>query len=251
MQTSKSIFIDKKSDVGILMLHGFTSAPEQFGELSTFLAGKGFTVYAPLMAGHGTSPKELIKTCPEDWKKSVKDAYLKLKESAQKIFIIGNSFGSNMAFWLANEFKNEPIGIVALGAPVFMRYHKFLVFRLYTYGLIQKYYRKPVRIYRTDYTDMSDEVTYSVMPTKSLREFFNFIKQETIPNLEKINAPVFLAYSDSDPVVHPKSATFIHERIGSDFKKIYWFPSEFHVITADARRAELFNKIFDFIKKTI
>lgn len=251
MQTSKPIFIDKKSDVGILMLHGFTSAPEQFGELSTYMADRGFTVYAPLMAGHGTSPKDLIKTGPEDWKKSVKEAYVELKKKTKKIFIIGNSFGSNMAFWLANEFKNEPIGIVALGAPVFMRYHKFLVLRLYTYGLLQKYYRKPLRLYKADYTDMSDEVTYSVMPTKSLREFFNFIKEETIPCLEKINVPVFLAYSDTDPVVHPKSATYIHEHIGSDLKKIYWFPSEFHVITASARRTELFNKIFDFIKKTI
>ncbi len=96
---------------------------------------------------------------------------------------------------------------------------------------------------------MSDEVTYSVMPTKSLREFFKFIKEETIPNLEKVKVPIFVAHSGVDPVVKPKSATYIYEHIGSVFKRIYWFPSEFHVITADSRRADLFKRIYSFIKE--
>ena len=236
---SQPIFIDKNSKTGVLMLHGFTSAPEQFKELADFFVAKGFTVSAPLIAGHGTSPADLVKTTPEDWKKSVKDAYLELKKKSEKIFIIGNSFGSNLAFWLIKEYNNEPAGLVTLGAPVFLRYHSFILFRLYTYGLVQKYYRKPYRVYKTDYTDMS---------TKNLREFFNFIKNETIPNLEKVKIPTLVAQSDTDPVVKPKSATYIFEKLGSIFKRIYWFPSEFHVLTIDARRAELFQKIYHFIQ---
>ena len=230
------------------MIHGFTSAPEQFKELADFFAARGFTVSAPLIAGHGISPDNLMKTTPEDWMKSVKDAYLELKKKSEKIFIIGNSFGSNLAFWLAKEFDNEQSGIITLGAPIFLKYHYFILFRLYTYGLIQRYYRKPRRLYKADYTDMSDEVTYSIIPTKNLREFFNFIKNETIPNLGKVKIPTLVAQSDTDPVIKPKSATYIFEKLGSSFKRIYWFPSEFHVLTADGRRAELFQKIYNFIQ---
>ncbi len=231
------------------MLHGFTSAPEQFLELSRYFAQKGFNVSAPLIAGHGTKPGDLLKTSAADWQDSVKKAYLGLKKISKKIFIIGNSFGSNLGFWLVREFNNEPAGIATLGAPIFMRYHRFLVLRLYTYGLLQKYYRKPLRVYKTDYTDMSDEVTYPIMPTKNLREFFSFIKNETMPNLGKIKIPALVAHSATDPVVHPKSATYIYEHLGSDFKRIYWFESDFHVITADKRKEELFERIYNFIKE--
>ena len=103
--------------------------------------------------------------------------------------------------------------------------------------------------YKADYTDMIDEVTYPVIPIKCLRHFLNFIKKETRPNLCKIKIPALVAHSDTDPVINPRSATYIYERLGSPFKKIYWFQSNFHVMTVDGRRLELFNKIFDFIKE--
>lgn len=250
MKGGEPIFIDKNSKIGVLMLHGFTSTPAQFKELGSFLAGKGFNVSAPLVAGHGTSPSELLKTSPKDWTKSVLDAYIELKKISKKVFIIGNSFGSNLAFWIAKETENDPAGIITLGAPIFLKYHRFLIFRLYSYGLLQKYYKKPKRIYKTDYTDMSDEITYPIMPTKSTRQFFSFIKNETMPNLEKIKIPVFVCHSDTDPVVRPDSATYIYQHLGSAFKKLYWFESRSHVITDDSKnKPKLFKKIYDFIKE--
>jgi len=249
MKSSQPIFIDKKSKIGILMIHGFTSTPDQFKELSAFLANKGFSVSAPLIAGHGTSPDDLAKTTSKDWKKSVKDGYLKLKKISPKIFIIGNSFGSNLAFWLVKELNNEPAGIISLGAPIFLRYHRFLICRLYTYGWIQKYYRKPRRIYRTDYTDFDDEITYPIIPTKSLRDFLEFIKNETIPNLNKIKIPILVGQADSDNVVKAKSATYIYERVASQFKRIYWFPGKAHVIMSHQKRDQLFEKIYSFIQE--
>jgi len=231
------------------MIHGFTSTPDQFKELGEFLVNKGFSISAPIIAGHGTNPADLEKTNPEDWQNSVKEAYLKLKKISPKIFIIGNSLGSNLGFWLVKEFDNEPCAIVALGAPIFLRYQKFTLCRLYTYGLLKRYYRKPSRIYRADYTDFNDEITYPIIPSKSLRDFFNFIKNETIPNLGKIKIPLLVGQSDSDNVVHPKSATYIYENVQSQFKRIYWFPGKAHVIMSHQKRDELFAKIYSFIKE--
>jgi len=250
MVGAEPIFIDKNSNIGILMLHGFTSTPHQFKELSQFFASKGFTVYAPLVVGHGTSPKDLAKVGKEDWKKSVKDAYLELGKKVQKIFIIGNSFGGNLAFYLACEFQdNHLAGIISLDTPIRLRNQKIIKLRLYTYGWLRKYYRKPQRYYKIDYTDMSDEVTYSVVPVKSLRDFFEFIEEETVPNLNKIKAPTLIAHANVDPVVDPKSATFIHDRLGSNHKIIYWFDSNQHsIVFLGKKRYQLFEKIYEFIK---
>ena len=248
MKGAEAIFIEKKSDIGVLMLHGFSSTPAQFRELAVFLFKNGFNVSAPLIAGHGTCPEDMIKTCPEDWKKSVKKAYLELKAKSKKVFIIGNSFGSNLAFWLAKELNSEPEGIVTLGAPIFLKHHKLLILRLYTYGLLKKYYHKPTRIYEADYIDLNDEVTYPVIPIKSLREFFRFIKKETIPSLNKIKSPILICHSIKDKVANPKSATFIYEHVKSPYKKIYLFPSDAHTIMSGEHKADLFQRILEFIK---
>lgn len=251
MKGGEPIFIDKNSKIGILMLHGFSSTSHEFKDLCPFLAEKGFTVYAPLMAGHGTNPEDMIRTGPEEWKKSVREAYLKLKEKTGKVFLIGNSFGSNMAFWLAKEFDNEQAGIITLDAPVFLRNHKFIVFRLYTYGLFRKFYRKPPRLYQIDYIDMMDEVTYSKIPVRSLRQFLSFIKNETKPNLDKVKIPALITHSSTDPIIHPKSATYIYERIGSETKKIHWFVSNNHAFTVNGGRLDVFQQIFNFIQEVL
>jgi carboxylesterase len=250
MKGAEPIFIDKKSKIGILMIHGFSSTPDEFKELSKYLADKGFTVFAPLLAGHGTKPHDLLKTTAFDWAKSVKEAYFKLKEKTEKVFLIGNSFGSDLLFWLIKELNNEPLGIISLGAPIYLRGHNFILLRLYTYGLIQKFYHKPVRLYKTDYIDMLDEVTYTKIPTKSVRQFLRFIGKEIKPILEKIKIPALVVHCDNDKVIHPESATYIYERLGSSLKRLYWFHSYCHTATEDDHREELFEKIFYFIKDT-
>jgi len=249
MKNVNPIFVDRNSKAGVLMIHGFSSTPDEFKELAVYLADRGFNVSAPLVAGHGTAPKDLMNTGPKDWTDSVRKAYLELKKKSKDIFIIGNSFGSNLAIWLAKEFKNEPSAIITLGTPIFLRWHKFIISRLYSYGFLKKYYTKPPRLYRTDFTDMMDEVTYPKIPTKSLRQFFSFIKNETRPNLGEVKIPALVVHSDTDPVVNPKSATYIYEHLGSEQKRIYWFTSRFHTATVDENRSELFKKISDFIEE--
>lgn len=251
MKGAEPIFINKNSKVGVLMLHGFTSTPYQFRELSDYLSKKGFTVYAPLIAGHGTSPEQMIKTTSKDWCDSVKEAYFKLKKKASGVVVIGNSFGGNLAFWLAKELNNNLIGIISLGSPVKLRYHKIITLRYNLYGRFRKYYRKPMRVYKTDYTDMMDEVTYPVIPVKCLGYFLDFLENETSLNLDKVKVPVLVVQPNDDPVVHPKSATYIYENLGSSFKKIYWLDSKCHVVTNDKMNTELFDKIHHFIKELI
>jgi carboxylesterase len=251
MKGAEPIFIDKNSKVGILMIHGFTSTPHQFKELSIYLADKGFTVYAPLIAGHGTKPEDMIKTTPKDWCQSVKDAYLKLKEKTEKIIVIGNSFGGNLGFWLAKDLNNDLAGIISLGTPIRLKYHWIIASRFRLYGRFRKYYRKPPRIYKMDYTDMMDEITYPLIPVKSLGEFLYFLKNETALNLDKVKVPALVIQPNYDPVVHPKSATYIYENLGSSFKKICWLDTNSHIVTNSKKNIELFQKIFNFIKELI
>jgi carboxylesterase len=251
--------------VGILMIHGFTACPKQFKELADFFSDKGFVISVPLISGHGGCPEDLNKTTSDDWKNSAKEAYLELKQRVDRIFIIGNSFGANLAFWLVREFNNEPAGIVTLGAPIWLKYHNFILLRLNTYGLLRKYYKKPKRVYKNFWAfvkslfiaknkDLSwapiiNSKDMEVIPTKSLRYFLSFIKNDTRPNLHKIIIPIFITHSLADTVAEPKSAEFIYNNIASEIKKLYWFESNRHIIMHDEKRIKLFKKIHSFIKE--
>ncbi len=247
MKGAEPIFIDNHARVGVLMLHGFTSTPHEFKELSPYLSEKGFNVSAPLIAGHGTYPSDLMVTTPADWTESTRQAYIKLKAVSKKVIIIGNSFGSNLGFWLIKEFNNEPVGIITLDAPIFIRNKFWAHVRLYTYGLFKTYYKKSRKMYQTDYIDMMDDVTYSTIPIKSIKDFLRFIKKETMPNLSHINVPILITHATTDPIIHPKSAKYIYKYVKSANKEIYWFVSNNHAFSVDGHRIDVFHRILEFI----
>ena len=98
MRGAEPFFDYKNPEIGILLLHGFTASPYQFRYLRELLANKNLTVYAPIIAGHGTHPEDLKNTTIDDWIQSTEDAYGLLKNKVKNIVIIGNSFGGNFAF---------------------------------------------------------------------------------------------------------------------------------------------------------
>lgn len=249
MKGGEPLFINKESDVGVLQLHGFTSTPHQFRECSQYLVKQGYTVYTPLIAGHGTSPRQLAKTTSNDWTRSVDEALQFLQQHVKYVVAIGNSFGGNLAFWLAHKYPDALTGIVSLGTPIVLRWQRIIYCRVYTYGWLKTYYRKLGRDYKVDYIDLSDEVSYPVIPVSSLREFLWFIRHTTVPTLTSIRVPTLMIQADRDPIVHPKSVQIIHEHLGSDYKKVYWLNGRYHTLPDIDRREEVFHKVDKFIEE--
>ena len=248
MKGGEPLFINMESDVGVLQLHGFTSTPHQFRECSQYFVKRGYTVYTPLIAGHGTSPRELAKTTANDWMRSTNEALQFLRRYVKHVFVIGNSFGGNLAFWLAHKYPGALTGVVSLGTPIVLRWQRIIYFRVYTYGWLKEYYRKLGRDYKVDYIDLSDEVSYPVIPVSSLREFLRFIRA-TVPALKTVRVPTLMIQADRDPVVHPKSVQIIHEHLGSDYKKVYWLNGRYHTLPDIDRREEVFHKVDKFIEE--
>src|SRR3989344_8032828 len=54
-------FFYKRGDTGILLIHGFTSTPQEMRGLGKYLAKRNITAYCPLLKYHGTVVEELVK----------------------------------------------------------------------------------------------------------------------------------------------------------------------------------------------
>ncbi|OGY43857.1 MAG: hypothetical protein A2729_05230 [Candidatus Buchananbacteria bacterium RIFCSPHIGHO2_01_FULL_39_14] len=242
----KSIFYPRGIESGVLLLHSFTSTPYEFSDLARYLAEKDITVYVPTLAGHGTNPDELAKTTALDWQKSAEHSYLFLKQHVKKIYVIGSSFGGNLALYLATKFTNPLAGIVSMGTPIKVRWQKAFKFALYSYGWLKKYQKKRRADYKLMYLDQ-EQVVYPVMPVPSLRRFFNFIKKITIPSLSKIKVPILIIQSSADRIVSPDSAQYLHEHLGSEDKRILWINGSHHALAVDDKRGLIYRAIYRFI----
>ena len=103
MPASEPFFIRKKGNKVVLLVHGFTSSPGEFRRLGNFLARKNLSVYAPLLPGHGTSPERLSLIKYFEWVEFLEMEIKMLEKYYSEIYLVGNSFGGNLALILAEK----------------------------------------------------------------------------------------------------------------------------------------------------
>ncbi|MEI6627554.1 MAG: alpha/beta fold hydrolase [bacterium] len=237
------IFFDSQSEIGVLLLHSFTGCPTIFHPLADFLRAQGFTVYAPLVAGHGTSYKDLEKVTKEDWQNSVEEAYIFLRSKVKHVFIVGDSFGGNLAYDLAHRHQ-DICGVISMSSPITLRWHWLIKFRTMLYGWSKSYYKKPKRHHHPHHE------SYDIIPIKSLREFLSFIEERTMKHLNEVKVPALIIHAPFDPVIHPCSANYIFEHLGSVKKELLWFESSLHGLLDDTKHDELLQIVSNFIHDT-
>ena len=62
-----------ESGVGVLLIHGWTSSPQEMRDLGKHLAGQGHTVLGLRLPGHATRPADLKRMRWRDWLAAVED----------------------------------------------------------------------------------------------------------------------------------------------------------------------------------
>ena len=100
-----------------LLLHGFTGSPFELAHLVAPLEALGCEVALPTLPGHATSIADFRTTFFPDWFRHAEQSYLALKQTHDKVFIIGFSMGGSIALLLAS--RHAPAGIITLAAPLY------------------------------------------------------------------------------------------------------------------------------------
>lgn len=230
------------NETGILLIHGFTGTPSELRPMGKNLSERGYTVYAPLLAGHGTSPEEMDKTTWQDWWVSTLQAYEKMKkEGAEKVVAVGLSMGGTLALNLA---RTKPLtGVVSLCSPIRIQDRKApladWVSPIMPY--LKRRGTKPAHI-------EEHLVPYDRTPLRcvsSLRKLIRHVKR----HLPEIEVPALIVQAVKDETVVPSSASLIYEKISSQDKTIRWYEKSSHIITLDKEREKLFEEVAKFVQR--
>jgi len=251
MEGAEPFFLEaktkRKKNVGALLIHGFTASPHELKELGHYLQKQGITVYAPLLSGHGTIPEQMLSIKYETWIHDVEKALTVLEGSCDEIYLVGSSFGGNLAF-LVGEKQKKVKGIIALATPFIFRREK--VGKLVLSGLrhIKLFQKKryPKRV--QNIYAKGQRVAYTQVPLSSLVQLLKVVKnsREVLPEITK---PVLLIQSTDDNVVSEESVNQVITRIRSQKKKVVWIPHSIHVFILDEKRHAAFHEINSFIKR--
>lgn len=241
----------EKSKVGIITLHGFSSAPMEVNEMATYLNKKGFNIYAPRLRGHGTTPKDLKHRHWQDWYDSVSRAITIATLMYDEIYIAGFSTGGLLAILSARKNIPKLKGIICINAA--LRLHDI---RLKTMIPAINFWNDLVEAFNADeyqkkYVENkaeNPEINYNKHYIKSMNQL-NKLMQKTHETLNNITIPIAIIQATKDPVVNPQSANEIYEQVASAKKKLYFVDFGNHVIVKGKNSKVVFDKIVEFIKE--
>ena len=233
-------FFHKGTEVGVLLIHGFTGSPSEMRPLGNALHKAGYTVYAPLLAGHGSTPEDMAMTTWRDWWQSVQTAYDKLvEEGCSSIYVAGLSMGGILSIKLSVERNVK--AVISLCAPIFVQDS-----RLKYAGLFKHFIKFDPRVGQKPPHIEDEIVPLDRTPVGCYQSLYRLIRsvKKIVP---RVTSPILIVQARKDETIQPRSSEYIYAHVSSEIKELKWYENSTHIITVDKERESLFKDVIDFI----
>lgn len=182
----------------VVLLHGLFATADQFRPFAERLKEKGYTVYVPLISGHGTSVDDLARKTKEDWYNSVVECLPR----NTNFHIVGFSTGGLIAAKVSENFSHKVKSLSCICTP---------------YGFVNKGmgFTRLLKALRFPkfWSNVENPDTYSLIPISTLCELQDFV-EESKKIFKHINVKTLITQTIEDPIVSPSSGAKLVELIG-------------------------------------
>lgn len=239
--TQPLFFQGDNKKVGCLLIHKFTGTPINLMPIAKMFMQYGFTVYAPVLKGHGTKQSDLLNATYLDWIHDVKNAIAKLKEMGlSEIIVCGHSYGGLLALYLA---ENDPCvkAVLPINAPI--RVHDSSIYYCWRLPHINKYKSFPYSQYENSREYNSAYDSFPISKQKDLCMLMNMVEK----NFGKITCPMLVVQSKKDEIVRTKSAWMICERTNAQRKEVLLLKDSGHDFMLGNENEKVETKIHSFL----
>ena len=237
---------------GVLCIHGFTSTPFEVRYLGQELAGRGYRVAGPVLAGHGTSPDELDQTTWRDWYASVETAFDCLKGQCEHVAVVGQSLGGLLALYLARQRPGEITALGALATPLWLPPVTRAVLRITRDGSPLR--RLIPRLPKVGGSDVRDRTmkkqnpAYRVVPVLALHQLVEFMGI-TRTSLSGIETPAMVIHGRRDHTVPYECSHELAARLRGHPVEHHTLERSYHLISIDVERDLVAGLVGDFIDR--
>ncbi|MDP3300917.1 MAG: alpha/beta hydrolase [Sulfuricurvum sp.] len=234
-------------DVGMVITHGYKSAPKEMEGLANFVHSLGVNVYCIRMEGHGTVPEDLKGSSYMHWIDSFNRGFAAMRMISHRLYLCGFSAGGVLALIAAASKQHKVDGLICINTAIKFDDLRFN-YLLPTMGVISSWLSViNSKIEYIQDTPENPEVNYSEHHIQSVRELKKLIDY-AYPLLKKVTARTLIIQGDNDPVVNPKGADMIYNTIQSEEKIKVLLKANEHVILNEKHYEEIFEAVKEFIK---
>jgi carboxylesterase len=250
----RSFRIMGESGKGVMLIHGLTGAPQEMKSVGRVLHKRGFSLSGPMLAGHGGTEADLLKTDWRDWVDSAKQAYLDFAKEVDEVYVAGICAGGAIGLELCAEFPqirgaavysmlfeydgwNMPK--ITLGAPVIQAVANLPLLRRLSFVQPHPYGFKDERL-----RGLAENAIQSLIPGALDRMPLGCMYQlyRLARHVEKIGpdvkAPVLIAHAQEDDMANPRNAYRLQRALGG-FSEVMMLQDSYHMIHVDRENARL------------
>jgi lysophospholipase len=245
--------LDTPRRAGVLIVPGYGDHAERFREVALHLAPRGLEVVAIDLRGHGRSAGQ--RGYVKRWADYHDDIEAALMQLPGPHFVLAHSMGAMATLdWIAHR-SPALAGVVLtnpyLGLAMKVNPAKLIAGHIFARllpkialpsglppegmshdpAIVEEYRRDPL-IFDTANASWFGECTAA---------------QTRVRAMTKVDVPLFYIYSDADPIASPPMNAALAEAITSPDKTVLLRPGEYHEVLNEVARAELHQKIGDWI----
>lgn len=241
---------------GVMLIHGLMAAPEEVRQWADFLFAKGYTVYAPRMAGHGTSADDLSQRQMSEWIESVNRGHAILKACCDHITIAGFSTGGAIALHQAISKPGEFEALVSISAP--LKFKKFSAHfarpvNHWNKALVKLDKRTPSFIstaryqkaFATNHAD-NPHINYLRCPVSSIVEIQKLMRNVK-HGLARLSIPTLIIHGTHDPKVDVKSSRELFKQLPEGNKHYKEVDFHLHGIIRGDIGQQVFSEVDMFL----
>ncbi len=224
----------------VILVHGFTGVPAHFRPMGDALSKAGYTVVAPLLAGHGTTIDEMAETGRDDWIDSARTAFESVVDDHDRIHFVGLSMGGLISIVVGAEVGAATVSTI--NSPISFRDKK-----IYLAGLVHPF-QPEVRWPEEEPPDLDEEVrpfylTYPGFPTKASVDLLS-ISRQALRTAPAVGCPALVVQSLVDETVDPMSGTRLVKAFGPG-TRLVWLKTSRHNALLDRERDVIHRAVLD------
>lgn len=230
---AESFSLEGSTDRAIVLLHGFNDSPQSMRSPAAAMHAAGWTVYAPLLPGHGRSPRAFAASGAEEWINAAGAAVRDALQRHRQVAVGGLSLGGALAAIVASE---EPsVRAAVLFAPFLVHSRRLgaiaALWPLVTLGVEYLTGGSSTRAVR-DPQARATLIAYGCSTPRLLREVQRVVRRARAA-LPAVRQPVWIAQSSDDYRIPDEQAQAAFDQLGSADKRLHWTTGNGHVITVD------------------